>query len=65
MQKLRDYKGYELWCEEYDDSDGFHKNHWEIYDSEGNFLSHLSGFTYTSAGVYEAFVEIVEEKFLT
>jgi len=59
MEKIFEYKGFTLMRDDYDDSDGFVKNWWEIW-FEGECHSLFGGFTYSTEGIKESFEERVD-----
>ena len=59
METWFSYKGFTLMRDDYDDSDGFVKNWWEIW-FEGERHSLFSGFSYTTDGLKEAFQDRVD-----
>jgi len=58
MEKVISYRGYDLVNEEFDDSDGFVKNHYTIMKGDKHIKT--LGYTYTS-GVMDQFKQIVDQ----
>jgi len=63
MEVVETYRGYNLVLEEFDDSDGFVKNHYTI--QKGKLVKEIRqangmSFTYSSRGVHARFRELVD-----
>ena len=57
MEKVNSYRGYDLVNEEFDDSDGFVKNHYSIMKGDKHIKT--LGYTYSN-GVMAEFKQLVD-----